>query len=294
MPELASVAVVVASRGRPLELAQLLSALRTQTQPPKQIILSLTQAEDAPPRLVDDNDVVVVTGPAGLCKQRNRGMDAVDPACEIIAFLDDDYVPRDDAVAAIAETFARHPDVVAVNGVLLADGIGGAGIELEEATDLLQRSSEAAATPSPLTPMEALYGCNMMFRRSAVQGLRFDEALPLYGWQEDIDFSAQLQSRGRVVKCHRIVGVHRGVKGSRVSGRRFGYSQIVNPVYLANKGTMRRAYAFKIMTKNVIANLFRALSPEPWVDRRGRLMGNYLGLIDIISGKAHPENILQA
>ena len=32
---------------------------------------------------------------------------------------------------------------------------------------------------------------------------RFDEALPLYGWQEDIDFTTQIGRRGRLVLAGR-------------------------------------------------------------------------------------------
>jgi hypothetical protein len=32
----------------------------------------------------------------------------------------------------------------------------------------------------------------MAFRYQAIDGERFDENLPLYGWQEDVDFAAAL------------------------------------------------------------------------------------------------------
>ena len=67
-----------------------------------------------------------------------------------------------------------------------------------------------------------------------------------------------------------------GIKAGRVSGKRFGYSQVVNPVYLIRKGTIPRASRCRLMARNLAANLVRSLRPEPYIDRRGRLRGNVL------------------
>ena len=81
----------------------------------------------------------------------------------------------------------------------------------------------------------------MSIRTSAIGALRFDERLPLYGWQEDIDFTSQLRASGRVVGLNTLNGVHLATKSGRISGMKFGYSQIANPVYLVRKGTMPAA-----------------------------------------------------
>jgi GT2 family glycosyltransferase len=67
----------------------------------------------------------------------------------------------------------------------------------------------------------------------------FDERLPLYGWQEDVDLSRRLAAFGTVVKVPAARGVHLSVKLGRNSGVRLGYSQIANPLYLSFK---RRGY----------------------------------------------------
>jgi hypothetical protein len=40
-------------------------------------------------------------------------------------------------------------------------------------------------------------------------------------------------------------------------------------------------------------NALRAARPEPYVDRRGRLVGNALALRDLLIGRMTPERILQ-
>ena len=79
----------------------------------------------------------------------------------------------------------------------------------------------------------------------------------------------------------------------RVSGVKFGYSQIANPVFLSRKGTMSWSVSFKMILYNVLANHGKIFWPEAWVDRKGRAKGNWLGVIDLLTGKLHPERINQ-
>jgi hypothetical protein len=115
----------------------------------------------------------------------------------------------------------------------------------------------------------------------------------LYGWQEDVDFTSRLRARGRVVALKSIRGVHLGVKSGRVSGVRFGYSQVANPVYLIRKGSVPLPVGLKLMGKNLLANLARSLWPESYIDRRGRLRGNLLALSHVARGRVEPEYILE-
>jgi len=40
-------------------------------------------------------------------------------------------------------------------------------------------------------------------------------------------------------------------------------------------------------------NMVRALWPEPYVDRRGRLLGNVVALRDLVTGHMDPTRILE-
>lgn len=288
-----SLAVVVASLGRPDTLAELIGDLRGQTRKPDHIIFSVTSEADLPDRSVLGEDVTILIGPKGSCAQRNLGIEHLPEDCDIVLFCDDDYVPSRYMAERLRAFFAANPDVVGASGKLLADGIHGQGVSATDAHAII--AAHDLEPQSPLIPHKdryGLYGCNMAFRRTVLGATRFDERLPLYGWQEDIDFSAQIARKGRIVSTHAFVGVHRGVKAGRSSGVRVGYSQVVNPVYLSRKGTMRAQYAARIIARNVAANFYRMLRPEPWVDRRGRVRGNWLGLFDLMRGRVTPERIL--
>jgi hypothetical protein len=129
----------------------------------------------------------------------------------------------------------------------------------------------------------------MAFRREAVQGILFDERLPLYGWLEDADFS--IRTAGRKLFVDAFCGVHLGVKHGRSPGARLGYSQVANPVFLVAKGVWPRRLAYTRIFLNVAANLLRSAFPEPWIDRRGRFSGNVKAFIDGLRGRLDPMKV---
>jgi hypothetical protein len=135
----------------------------------------------------------------------------------------------------------------------------------------------------------------MVARQCAIREahIQFDEQLPLYGWQEDIDFSRQMAPYGRIIQTPILTGIHLGTKRGRTSGLRFGYSQVANPIYLMRKGTMSIPFGFRTMIRNIIANIVKSFRPEAHIDRRGRFTGNLLALFDFIRGHLHPRRILE-
>lgn len=214
-------------------------------------------------------------------------------SADIIVFFDDDFLADPEYLANAEAIFAANPGVTALTGHLLADGINGPGLSVKEGLEIL-----GSARPEFAEDFErrfGTYGCNMAFRMGPIRdnNLRFDENLPLYGWQEDIDFSLRQAPFGRTLKSNKLIGVHLGVKSGRASGVRFGYSQIANPIYLIQKGTMSGKHARMLMSRNIAANLVRSIYPEPWIDRKGRLKGNLIALADMVTSRLSPSRILQ-
>lgn len=181
------ISVIVASVDRASEIADLLIALQNQTRKIDNTILSVVAESDLPPENERTN-AKVLFGPKGSCAQRNTGIDFVLEDSDYLVFFDDDYIPAGNAIERILDFFERHPDVAGVTGHLIADGIDGPGIKRDEALKLIEDyyKTEASNTET-LKDLIGLYGCNMAFRASAIGSTRFDENLPLYGWQEDVD-----------------------------------------------------------------------------------------------------------
>lgn len=293
------IAVVICSVGRPQELSDLVPHLMAQTRPADRVVFVVTKPEDVPPALASrfeqTTSASVLFSEKGLTRQRNTGLDAVQNDCDLVVFFDDDFVPSRYALAGLEAAFARWPEVNGMTGALIADGINAQGYDDAQAAAMVAKHDAhppAVEAQVLRRNLDGLYGCNMAYRLSAVGSTRFDPALPLYGWQEDIDFAARIP--GERIKTDAFSGVHRGAKNGReTAGMRLGYSQLANTWYLWRKGTMTGRFALKLAARNMAANHLKLLRPEPWVDRRARAIGNWRALGDIVIGRAHPERILQ-
>jgi GT2 family glycosyltransferase len=288
------IAVVIASSGRPEELGRWIGYMERQTLRPTILLFAVTKPADLPPRHQIEGHAKVLFCKPGLPIQRNVALNEIIGQSDLVAFFDDDYVPSSYCIEGINSFFRTHSDIVGANGTLLADGINSAGICYETAEEIVARHDALAPAEVTLVKeLRGLYGCNMVFRTSSIGNVRFDEELPLYAWQEDIDFAARVRLRGRIARTNAFYGVHQGVKGARLPGISLGYSQMVNPVYLVRKGSLRARDAVLLIAKNLLMNHAKVVFPEPWIDRLGRCKGNWLGLFDIIRGRDHPKRICQ-
>lgn len=283
----------IATTGRSEILAHALASVVAQDAPPAAVILcGATESDTAG---IDPAaypfPVMRLVSKRGLTLQRNVILDACGNQ-DVVLFLDDDFLLGPRYLRNLATLFENHPAIGCATGNLLADGINGPGLSPAEGQHLL-----ASVTGEPEDRIEAVYcgyGCNMAFRLSIIRAhaLRFDEALPLYGWQEDLDFSRLIARHGTVVKSSSLVGVHLGVKSGRSSGIRLGYSQVANPVYLIGKATIEPRIALRKIARNVVANCVKSVRPEQYVDRRGRLKGNCIALLDLLAGRLNPRRAL--
>jgi GT2 family glycosyltransferase len=282
-------AVVIATKGRPRAIAQLLRLLERQTLRPSVVIVSATGRADVESDLLTPLNVEYAFGSAGTCTQRNRGLNLIRSACDIVIFFDDDFVPSPHWIEQCARLFESEASVVGATGLLLRDGAQMDEVSWEEATRLIDASVPAETDPSVLTECKDLYGCNMAYRMSAVGNSSFDERLVLYGWMEDADFSRTVGRKGRLMRCDSMVGVHLGIKSGRISGKRYGYSQVVNPWYLHKKGTLSAREAWSKSLRPLLMNAARTIRPEKHIDRLGRFGGNIIGIGHLLKGNCRPE-----
>ncbi|MDM0043335.1 glycosyltransferase family 2 protein [Variovorax dokdonensis] len=289
------IAVAIATAGRREVLADTIRWMARQSRPAQELLVCPARPADLDAACLEDFPwpTRVVSGPIGLPAQRNALIDATD--ADLVVFFDDDFLPADDFLQQAEDLFTTQAGVMIATGDVLADGILGPGLTHEEGVQVLSRAA-ARDMPAALTPTFNAYGCNMAIRMAPVRahGYRFDEHLPLYAWLEDVDFSRQLAPHGLIVKWTALRGVHLGTKRSgRSPGKQLGYSQVANRVYIMRKGRMSAWQAVNGNLRNIMANLVKSLRPEPWVDRRGRLEGNFIALWDWVRGRVDPERILR-
>jgi len=298
--------VVIATKGRAKETFILLDYLAVQTYPFEKVIVVGSEESDVENlsnhALFTDGKCLIQLSKPGLTIQRNAGLEMLLPYVItdkskdwFIVFFDDDFRPANNWLEKCADTFKQDEHLAGISGWVLADGVTTKTITETEAQAYLNGET------SPFTPSwqgyidspYGLYGCNMAFRGIVAKTERFDENLPLYGWQEDLDYGARATKFGKLVKVSDCIGVHLGVSGGRTSGVRFGYSQIANPIYLIKKGTMNKTYGSILMRRNFMSNVFHTIIFDRKKDYFGRLCGNFIAFYHIIISKNHPTKVLE-
>lgn len=279
--------VVIASAGRPEVLGETVDSLFRQTVPADLVVLSVPSPDDVPERLLDRAGVRVVVSERGSSVQRNNGLLAVGAVPELVTYIDDDAMLADDYFAKLRHYMDRAPDVVALTGLVLADGaVLRRELSRQEAGEIL-----AAATVREETSRDgAVYGCNMTARGRVALAEPFDERLRLYAWQEDTDFGARCRRHGRVVHYYGCVAVHLAVSSGRVDGRVLGFAQVVNPYYMWRKGTKTRDVLLKDWVRYTGSNALKILDRSR-PDRAGRLRGNMLGFWEVVRHGGRPEAV---
>ncbi len=239
-----------------------------------------------------------ITSRRGLTIQRNTALDNLGN-CDLVAFIDDDMELCSSYLANMVRLFSEHSDIIVASGLMLVDG-GRADeqVSRDRASALCQDADKRGLDTVPLAtrPLDYAYGCNLIVRASVARHNRFDERLSLYAWLEDSDFSYHCTREGRppvtnlASKC-----VHLGWRGGRISGRRMGYSQIMNPIYLWKKARVFSLSHILVQywTRCLIANCIGVFCGKPQDDRLNRLKGNALAMWHLIRGRCDPMAINQ-
>lgn len=220
----ALISVIICTCGRANALQNLLEALEHQTYRKFEILIVDGNQEPSPAREAVENylrrsnlseKLVHVKSAKGLTRQRNVGLEAAHG--EIICFFDDDVTFHDDFLTKVVSLFAR-PDMQDVGGITPYDTL-----HYPFAITLRWRLRARLGVMPSLNPGEVdrlgravpisflkpwsgnkqvgwLPGFGMIYRRAAIEGLRFDELLPTYGG-EDRDFSMRVGERSRLLIC---------------------------------------------------------------------------------------------
>jgi len=199
------ITVAVCTRGRPAMASACVGRILQCDPAPLEIVV-IDQSDDAKTRLLLGSlprgrpPVRVIPTPSrGLSRARNIAL--VQARGELLAFTDDDCLPRRDWVGAVGKAFERWPEADCVTGPALP-----------ETTEELDERAAAVTTwnpPGPVLhrgvkePSAVGGGFNMTFRRDSLLRLGgFDERLgpgvPL-GCADDTDILHRLLRRGGVV-----------------------------------------------------------------------------------------------
>jgi glycosyltransferase involved in cell wall biosynthesis len=290
--------VVIASKGRAEVLNETIDSLDAQTRRADEIIVVVTSEQDYNKKIKEISGVTVFLSSPGGSVQRNFGIERTSKDSDLVVFLDDDVELATDYLLRVENFFFCLPNVIAISGVPLLDIPEDGRMSRNDAK---KRLSEPKNFKANVSFRDDLYGCNMAVRRSFLNFERFDENLVGYSYLEDVDLGRRLNRRGLICNYGGDSLIHLGVPGGRISQRRLGYAQIMNPLYLFFvKGSLdinRLIYSIvKVPTGNILGafgvlGLFRK-NVELDKARKERVKGNIDVFQYILKNGIDPKSVL--
>jgi len=197
-----TITAIVPTFRRPADLKRCLGGLDTQTRLADEVVVVLRR-DDAPTHEALDgyeSDRLsirrVIVDTPGVVAALNAALDVARG--EILAFTDDDCVPRPEWLERLTAQFASDPNIGGVggpdwthaHGSVYDDSVGVCG-----SVQWFGRIDGSACLRGTPCDVDILKGCNMSFRRNAVGSIRFDARLAGSGAQMFNEFAFCLAVR---------------------------------------------------------------------------------------------------
>jgi len=256
---------------------------------PGRIVISVPGKEHVLLETLALSRVELVVSPQGLPSQRNAALKTIADREAIIFLFDDDVEIEEHYAERILDAYKEHPEIALMNGRNVARGAVSGSLTRRSAREFI-RAKMGARSPTPvLEPARTGLGCRMSFPARLLGKVAFDERLALYGYQEDYEFSLQCAEYGLVVTNNAALMAHIETPAGRVGVVRRGYSEVVNPIYIAWKhprANKARAIA------GAVRRTFRNGLNSHRAHARKQLSGNLMGWVSVLSGSLDPERIV--
>jgi len=278
-------------------LDETVQSILNQSVLPEEILIASPSPAHVEEQTLLRTRVRFIPTPHGLTLQRNAALDNVGDA-DLIAFLDDDMELCSSYLEKMIQLFDADPALIIASGRMLADG-GRSDHVSRHAARALCADAESrmnGANRMEVEPLDYGYGCNLIVRSSVAKATRFDERLSLYAWLEDSDFSHRCTRDGKPPVINLSAQcVHLGWRGGRISGRKMGYSQIINPIYLWQKARVfsLRHLVVQYWMRCLIANVAGVFWGRPEEDRLNRLRGNMTAMWHLLKRRCDPSAVKQ-
>lgn len=196
----------------------------------------------------------------GLFMSRIRSIEVAN--YDILLFLDDDIEITDNYyLEKLIKTYLSYPNVVGVGGV---DNSIKASLKWKLFTRLIQYSSGRTGklsissyggsmhywpTSKEIFQTEFLHGCNMSFKKDALENLEIVDWLSSYSLGEDIYLSQYAMKKGPLIINPELRVDHHHSPTSRDKLELVSYTEVTNHYYLLNyMGARRISYLAQIWT----------------------------------------------
>ena len=235
------VSLIVCTYQRAEALNRLLASVVTQHIYPDEILVIDGSLDDRTRESLSQQNIKnlsyfkVEEQDRGLTRQRNFGIEKLNPKAEIVSFLDDDVVLEPSYIAAVLGAFDSDPDIVGVGGVATNENLWKPshrkhstdkvyvfegferkesqrfylrnilGLQSAELPGIMPDFSHGRTYGYPLTgnnyEVDLLIGMSMSFRRKVIDAEKFSLYFDGYGLYEDADYSLRALNYGKNVIC---------------------------------------------------------------------------------------------
>lgn len=289
------ISLVIATKDRPSDLRNLLSSLSAQPFGPEELIIvdaSANPVEHVVREFSSLRIKYVKHWPPSAAAQRNVGMKASDPRNSLIGFVDDDIIFEPDAFEAMRSFWQQaQPDILgAAFNLLNYPDRGKARLKhspIVEKWGLYSRRPGAVAKSGWQTVIpkleqtqfvEWLPTCAVLFRRSSLTAIQFDEFFESYSYLEDLDISFSIAKAGRLVVVAGAGYSHFPSTQGRIGMFQFGKYEIRNRLYLVRKHKLSQRLCYVGLFVRAAMTMWACVS-IPTRSNIERLWGNVYGLL---------------
>lgn len=266
------VSLIICTYQRAEALNRLLASVATQHIYPEEILIVDGSRDNKTHESPSQQDIEnlryfqVQDAERGLTRQRNFGIEKLNPKAEIVCFLDDDVVLEPGYFAAVLDAFASDPDIVGVGGVATNENLWKTserktstnkiyvleGYERKESQRFYLRNKLGLQSPDlpgimppfshgrtygyPLTgkvyEVDLLIGMAMSFRRRVIDAEKFSLYFDGYGLYEDADYSLRALQYGKNVICTAAKLTHNHDPAGRPNSFKYGKMVLRNGWYV--------------------------------------------------------------
>jgi GT2 family glycosyltransferase len=221
--------VIVPTKDRPHEIVSCLASIYEHSPHVEEVVV----VDQSSPRyeLPAHPNLVHLYDPSlsGASAARNAGAAAAKG--ELLLFMDDDCLFRNDAVSAIVAAFDANPDAAGVQARIVDNDF----VPTPLSSRIFEHGFFDTNTYGAPGDMRRMAGAGCAYRASLFEHEQFDESLAGYSYGEDYDFALRARRSGKLVLAPDAVVEHAASNQNRFNRLRAFQTRWKNLNYLYSK-----------------------------------------------------------
>ena len=298
MPDFTNkIAIVVPTKDRPKDLHRMLTSVASQSRLANQVII-VDGGDETVGEVVKEftglNIEYLRVYPPSLSKQRNAGMQAVDPSITLAGYMDDDLVLEPGAMDAMFAFWENAPSDIggARFNIINEDVPRGIWIKSLFLTDssrrgvMLPSGYQTSIGPSTINRVVRwLSGGVTIWRREVIEEFNYDEWFQGTGYLEDVDYSYNVGKSYKLVVVADAKVRHLSYPVRKDRNYLLGKWQAINRMYFVKKHPeFSVLLCYWAMVGEMLVNLGKGITERNTVGL-WRASGNLSGLIRVVTGR---------